>query len=199
MSSFRYGQRTRMLGSVFFSRVGQLTQRSLIKAIQRGTITLANGQATNTATITSVVTGNTRLVYCGNNSTNAGGGGTGTSPCFVRIDLTNATTITATRIDSVDPAIVSYEAIEYWPGVLRTVQRGTVVATAAVSGTATLGTTLQTITKATLDVLGWNANTTLSADNFLGYVDLTNTTTVTITRIGTNNNLTAGYQVCEWY
>lgn len=199
MSSFRYGQRARMLGSVFFSRVGQLTQRSLIKSIQRGTITIAGGSLTNTATITAVVPGNTRLRYLGNNSTNTGGGGSGAAPCLVRIDLTNATTITATRLDTTDPAIVSYEVIEYWPGVLRSVQRGTVVATAAASGTATLATTLQSTAKATLDVLGWNANTAFSADNFLGYVDLTNTTTVTITRIGTNNNLTAGYQVCEWY
>lgn len=191
--------RRKLTGSVFSARVPQWTQRGIIKAIQRGIITLANGELTQTATITSVVPGNTRLVYLGNNCTNAGGGGTGVSPCLVRIDLTNATTITATRIDSVDPAIVSYEAIEYWPGVLRTVQRGTVVATAAASGTATLATTLQTITKATIDVLGWNANTALQADIFLGYVDLTNTTTVTITRIGTNNNLTAGYQVVEWY
>lgn len=193
------GLRWRLTGSVFSSRVGQWTQRGIIKSIQRGTITVANASLTNTATITSVVPGNTRLVYLGNDSVNAGGGGTGTAPCLLRIDLTNATTVTATRLDSTDDAIVSFEVIEYWPGVIRTVQRGTVVATAAVSGTATLGTTLQTVTKATIEGLGWNANTAFSADNFLGRVSLTNTTTVTLNRIGTNNNLTAGFQVVEWF
>lgn len=186
-------------GSALSARVGQWTQPGIIKSIQRGTITIANAALTNTATITSVVPGNTRLVYLGNNTANSGGGGTGASPTQVRIDLTNATTITATRLDTTDAVIVGYEVMEYWPGVLRSVQRATVTATGAVSGTATLATTLQTITKATIDVLGWNNNTAFDATNFNAYVALTNTTTVTLTRIGTSNNMTAGYQVCEWY
>ena len=192
-------KRWKTTGSPFSSRVAQWTQPGIIKAIQRGTITLANGQLTNTATITTVVPANTRLAYLGNDTANNGAGGTGASDCVVRIDLTNATTVTATRLSSTDADIVSYEVIEYVPGVLRTVQRGTVVATAAISGTATLATTLQSTTKATLDVLGWNNNIAIDATQIFGRVALTNTTTVTLTRIGNTNNLTAGYQVCEWY
>lgn len=192
-------QRRIFTGSVFGSRVGQWTQRGIIKSIQRGTITVAGGDLTNTATITAVDPGNTRLVCLGNSSVDAGGGGTGTGPILVSIALTNATTITATRTDTTSDDIVSYEVIEYWPGVIRTVQRGTVTATAAVSGTATLATTLQSTSRATLDVLGYQGGVTFSAVNFLANMVLTNTTTVTLTRTGTNNNLTAGYQVTEWY
>ena len=172
---------------------------SLIKSIQRGTITLADTVTSNTATITSVSVANTRLVWCGNNSVNAGGGGSGSGPTIARIDLTNATTVTATRSTGTDTLIVSYEVIEYWPGILKTVQKGTVTATAAASGTATLATTLGSVNKATLDVLGYLGAVAFSADNFMGHVVLTNTTTVTLTRVSTNNNLTAGYQVCEWF
>ena len=189
-----------LTGSALSSRVGQWTQPGIIRSIQRGTITLANGQLTNTATITTVDPSNTRLVYLGNDCTDVGGGGTGASPCQVRIDLTNATTITATRTDSVDADIVSYEAVEYWPGVLRSVQRATVsTANGTNTGTATLATTLQSTTKATIECLGWSNNAATVTTNILGRIVLTNTTTVTINRIGTSNILTAGYQVCEWY
>lgn len=193
-------RRTVLTGALLSSRVGQWTQRGIIRSIQRGTITVANAALTNTATITTVDPDNTRLVYLGNDCVDTGGGGTGFSPCALRIDLTNATTITATRIDSVDAAIVSYEVIEYWPGVIRKVQRGTVsTANGTNTGTATLATTVQNTTKTTLDVLGWNNNVAATITNLLGRVQLTNTTTVTINRIGTSNILTAGYQVCEFY
>jgi hypothetical protein len=191
-------RRQKQTGSVFSSRVGQWTQPGIVKSIQRGTIAVNAPATSNTATITAVVPGNTRLVWLGCSST-----GTTTTVIEMQasIALTNATTITATRTAGTTlNVIVSFEVIEYWPGVLRTVQRGTVTATAAVSGTATLATTLQNTTRATLDLLGFQLNfANLEAEDAYGELRLTNTTTVTLTRIAAQGNLTAGYQVCEWY
>lgn len=195
--SNRFGPRARVTGSALTSRVAQWTQRSLVKSIQRGTVAVNAPASSNTATITAVVPGNTRLVWLGCSST-----GTTANPTEMQasITLTNATTVTATRTAGTTlNVLVSFEVIEYWPGVLRTVQRGTVTAAAAVSGTATLATTLQSTARATLDVLGYQYNFTWSAEDAFGELRLTNTTTVTLTRIAANGNLTAGYQVCEWY
>lgn len=171
----------------------------VIKSIQRNTITLADSVTSNTATISAVSMANSRLVYLGHSSVNTGGGGSGSGPTLARVEFTNATTITATRTTGTDAVIVSFEVIEYFPGIIRTVQRDTVTATGAASGTDTLSPTLGSIERATLDVLGFSGAVAFSADNFEGRVVLTNTTTVTLTRAGTNGNLTAGYQVVEWF
>ena len=193
----RYGARTRLLGAGSQARVGQWFQRSLIKSIQRGTISIANGATSNTATVTAVVLANSRLVNLGND---AGSDTTADTVC-VRIALTNSTTITAT-VNTVSAAVarvVSYELIEYWPGVMKSVQRGTLTTAAAASGTAAI--TSVTTTKATLDFLGMTTTYAVT-DGVLTQVqfriELTNATTITgngttaITR-------TAGYQVIEWY
>lgn len=191
--------RSTLTGAALSSRVAQWTQPGIIKSIQRGTITIANASLTNTATITSVDVNNTRLVCLGNSSVDAGGGGSGAGPVLVRIDLTNATTITASRTASTDAAVVSYEVVEYWPGVIRTIQRGTITAAGVAIGQTALATTLQTVTKATMESLGLEGSTAFAADSFRARMVLTNTTTVTMTRIGTSNTLVGGYQVTEWY
>lgn len=79
-----------------------------IKSIQRGTITITNGTSTATATITSVDTAKTELRLLGSSTP-----GTGTSDnVLVRITLTNATTITATRGATANDVTVSWELTE---------------------------------------------------------------------------------------
>lgn len=76
-----------------------------IKSIQRGTLTIASNQLSGTATITSVNTAKAQVTYNGvSNSYNP----------EARLELTNATTLTATRGNG-DPsaAPVSYEVIEW--------------------------------------------------------------------------------------
>lgn len=165
-----------------------------VKSVQRGTITLANGVTSNTATITAVVLANTRLVYLGNTSENAGG--SGAAPTVARLAMTNETTVTASRITGTDAAIVSFEVVEYFPFVIRSVQRGTVTMTATTTENATIAAV--NVAKATIDVLGWEANTAHSADAYRGRTRLANATTVTVDRILNNGNLTTGYQVVEW-
>lgn len=80
-----------------------------IKSIQRGLITLS-GVATNTATVTSVDTNKSILWDLG---TLASGGLTTFEDTNIYLELTNATTITATRAGTAGAPIVSYQLVEY--------------------------------------------------------------------------------------
>lgn len=161
-----------------------------IKSIQRGTITLT-GVASNTATITSVDTANSLLRWLGESSNDAGVNTTERS--YVKLDLTNATTVTATRTSATSNSVVSFEVVEYYPGTLKSVQRGTC---AGAGGTATI--TAVDTTKATLEVIGHVGDAT----NFAGTVSvtriaLTNATTVTST--GGSAAVVLSFQVAEYY
>lgn len=81
-----------------------------IKSIQRGTIGIANSDLTNTATITAVDTSKTELRHLGM----SGAVPTDNADQFIRIGLTNATTITATRGDNHTAWTVSFELTEYY-------------------------------------------------------------------------------------
>jgi hypothetical protein len=88
-------------------------RRSIIRSIQRGTIELTGANLTATATITTVDTANTRLVLLG--LTNSIASASDFRDNWARISLTNATTVTATRLTASDVAvslIVSYEVID---------------------------------------------------------------------------------------
>lgn len=82
-----------------------------IKSIQRGTITLTGTNTTATATITSVSTGKTRLRFLG---AYTGLIASSWSP-GATIALTNATTITATRVAAYSgTSVVSWELTEFY-------------------------------------------------------------------------------------
>lgn len=78
-----------------------------IKGIQRGVINFGASDTVQTATITSVTTGKTELRHMGST-----GGAFDTGN--VRLTLTNATTVTATRQSSSGTtAVVSWELTEW--------------------------------------------------------------------------------------
>lgn len=165
-----------------------------IARIQRGTIQIAFNATSNTATLAVPVDVNrSRLVYLGlTGSTDAT-----IAPAVVRVALTNASTVTATvNTTSAGTREIGFEVIEYRPGVVRSVQRGTITTTADVTGTATI-TSVNT-SRATLDWLGFEssgASTGPAAAQIR--VTLTNATTVTATGIGSVDR-TVGFQVVEW-
>jgi hypothetical protein len=109
-------------GSVH-AKLGYLANRTIIKSIQRGTINLGTNDTVKTATIAAVNPSKTMLNYLGStspgrsdyNSTTYGNSYYArTGHQFVRMELTNATTITARRQESNErPATVSYEVIEF--------------------------------------------------------------------------------------
>lgn len=79
--------------------------RSAIKSIQRGSIFLPAGTATNTATITAVVMGKTML-----NKVAVDRPATAGEP---GVYLSSATQIVVTRTDTTGAITVYYEAVEF--------------------------------------------------------------------------------------
>lgn len=196
--SHRFGPRTRLTFSGATARVAQWLQPSVIRSIQRGTITVTGAQASNTATITAVNTNNSRLRLLW--MTSNGTGGTAFTHA-ARLTLTNTTTVTANRnsASGVD-VVVGFEVTEYWPRVLRSVQRGSItIAIAATSNTATI--TAVNTGKTELNWLGQQTDEANDADGYAKLI-LTNATTVTANRTGGGGvagTVTASYEVVEWF
>lgn len=168
----------------------------VIKSIQRGTINLG-ASASGTATITAVDVNNSIARYLGN--TYGTDLATTTSAGLHLVTLTNATTVTATRVNAgPGTSIVSYEVVEYYPGQIKRVQRGTMSLAGVTSNTATI--TAVDTTKAQLELLGTDTN---EANGFPGQymanIVLTNATTITATKGIATSTVTVSYQVTEFY
>jgi hypothetical protein len=196
----RKGPSKYLTGSALSSRVAQFGIRSMVRSVQRGTIAFTSADTTKTATITTVDTANTLLTFVGNKTDYAGGGTGNYNPAFCRLALTNATTITSDRQSSTDTATVSYEVIEFWPGVLKQVQRGSINSPA---GNATVSTTVSAsaLAKSSLTYLGITCTTGTNPAQTLNNLALTNTTTVTQNRgdSGGSSATVVNYQLAEFY
>ena len=87
---------------------------SVIKSIQSGIITIGKGLSSGTATITSVNLNKSILLYLGHSTTNSD---STVRPCYlgIKIVLTNATTVTATREGTPPdyPVNVSFMVVEF--------------------------------------------------------------------------------------
>lgn len=163
---------------------------SLVRSVQYGTVTVPNLSLTATATITAVATGRALLLYLGCSSTFA------QTKSQVRLELTDATTVTAIRGDVSISTIVSFCVLEFHPQVIKSVQRGTVSLTAGnLSNTAAI-TSVNTA-KSVLSWIGQSSDTGDATDNF-ARLDLTSATVVTATRAVSTNNMIAAFQVVEW-
>ena len=80
-----------------------------INAKYTGTITITNGNLTNTATINAVVVAKSDLSHHGQREST----GAGTmNDLLCTLELTNTTTITATRGSSTDDTSINYQLIE---------------------------------------------------------------------------------------
>jgi hypothetical protein len=158
-----------------------------IKSIQRGTIALA-GVGSNTATITAVDVNNAVLRLIGQSQS---GGNSGDS---CRIALTNSTTITATRSDGTATTTVSWEVVEFIPGAIKSIQRGTIDTSSVNPNTATI-TSVDT-THAWVDHLGYSCTDTASGSPANWWTRLTLTNGTTVTCQGGADSVTS-YQVVE--
>lgn len=166
----------------------------LIKSIQRGTITIT-GAASVTATITSVNTASAVVRMVGFTTS-----GTLTDyQTFPRVELTNATTVTASVNTSpgANSVVVSYEVIEYDPTYVKSLQRGTIALAGSSSKTATI-TAVDTTHTELIDCGFTTSNSGASTSTVNTDMVLTNSTTITATSVGTGANQTVGYQVLEW-
>ena len=83
-----------------------------IKSIQRGTVVIGVSSTTGTATVTAVVVAKSFLSYLGFQIPTAG---LGDNKTFARIDLTNTTTVTATRdVADADRPTVGFVLVEFF-------------------------------------------------------------------------------------
>lgn len=165
---------------------------SVIQSIQQGSITISAASLTNTATVTSVDTSKAILIWNGLTSTNTTTSGAPGS--VARIELTNATTVTATRGDSTLAITVRFTVVEFASGV-NSIQAGTIaLSVIQATNTATISSV-----GANAFVLWLGASTAVAGLGWTetqGAVELTNSTTVTATNL-TGSTLTVGYMVVD--
>lgn len=154
---------------------------SLVKSVQRGTIAIASGTSA-TATITKVDVANAIVCYGGLKTTD--------TSAFINsmvadLTLTDSTTLTINEgSNSGFTLTIAYTVIEFWPGVLRSVQYSRI--TIAISGTSQTATI--TAVDTNLAAVFWLGQSTIGAAGATDYgqematVVLTNATTLTATR-----------------
>lgn len=171
------------LGGAMVARWGA---SSLVKSVQHVTIALSTNNSA-TSTIASVVAANTIVsfnrVYCNNTGSN------NAPSAQIEVELTDATTLTANRVASSGVnAGVTVSVIEFHPGVLRSVQRGSIALSASVSTNTATVTSVDT-NKAWLINRGTYVNVAAADAYILGRFLLSNATTITFER-WTNDGLT---------
>lgn len=167
---------------------------SVIKSIQKVSITITSGSSTGSATISAVTVANAVVWFQGNTSTNTGSARY--NQAAARVALTSATTVTATCGSSSPTIVLDAVVVEFASGV-NSIQSGTIVIPdASASNTTTLGTPV-----------GPNAfvlyNGFTSSAALVGWPSispslvLTGTTTVTATTGGSSGITTVAYTVVD--
>lgn len=203
--SNRFGPRTRFGGLPFGGRVAQwMPQFSLIKSVQAGAIDLNNATSATATLSPEVNTANTMLFFLGFSTAL----NTGNTPQqgYCALALTNSTTVTASRAANPGASAqnVNWAALEFKAGVIKSIQRGTIVVDTATSNTAAI--TAVNTAKSLVQFLGQvsadtNTGTTgWNPTQFQHTVALTNATTVTAARVTAGTiSYTVSYQVVEFY
>ena len=164
---------------------------SYVKSVQQVSIAIASGSTSNTATIAGVDTTKAMIIYQGltTSSTSA------LQSVVSRVELTNATTVTATRGASNSDSVIVCAVVVEFASDVNSIQAGTINLNSALSNTATI-----TAVGANAFVL-WLGQSSATAATALSRitsaVDLTNSTTVTAHAGTTNSNLTVGYMVVD--
>lgn len=181
-----------------FNMYGFIGQRTGIKSVQQFTIALTSVNS-NTRTIVSVDVANSLLIYNGISIADASILGTEN---LIRLALTNATTVTATRQGSTNAGTrtVAFTVVEFYPGVLKSVQYDTVTLGASASGTKAI--TAVDVTKSVILPLGFESTNASSVTGqsapWLRWA-LTSSVLVTATMDTGFTNMTAGFCVAEFY
>ena len=100
--------------------IGGLTlgKNPVIKSVQYGYINVTT--LTNTATITAVDTNNAYVVHMGDNMGNTTSNYPADNSFY--LELTNATTVTATRAGQSYARVTYFMVIEYYPGIIKSIQ-----------------------------------------------------------------------------
>lgn len=186
-----------MTGDSSTGSTGTITPAiQIIQSIQQVEITIPALSSGSTATISSVTTANTILIYNGLRSTD-----TSMVPRqdLFNIVLTNSTTVTAScSIANPDTdRIVCATVIEFKSGIITSNQSGFISLNAVTTNTATISS----VTTSRAAVI-WQGNITSSIaqqwDRISAKLNLTNSTTVTATRLTATDTLDVYYTVVEF-
>lgn len=184
--------RPRLFSQPWVRAVALWGAASLIASVQCGTISVTG--TADTATIVAVDL--QRAVLCG--SVEDTGAGAQPQSCVIRLELTNATTVTAYR-NSASTGNASWQVVEFMPGVVKSIQRGTISTAAAASGTATI--TEVNTAKSWAEYTGFTTTYAVAVGTVaygMGRVVLTNSTTVTFNSYDAITR-TVGFGVVEFF
>lgn len=102
-----------LVESMKTSLQGSLTA-NVVKSIQRGIIMIPQDKTSVSATIQAVDTSKAFVSHCGVNHEDGPYGESNQHMNMIRLSLTNATTITATRYSGTNSKSISYEVIEFY-------------------------------------------------------------------------------------
>lgn len=168
---------------------------AFVSSVQQGTISMSTLQTTNTATISSVDTARAAVLYLG---VICNLGNDNLDAALQRVTLTNATTVTANRhVASAASAALAYVVVEFASGVVDSLQQRSVTLT---SGNASDTDTITSVDTAnTVLFFGGASVSNNTFSNSFYSVALTNGTTVTLARTGTNTGTrTINYTAVEF-
>lgn len=178
--------------------VGLWGASSLVRSIQAGTMT-ASYPTNATATIAAVDTVNSIVYMLGLTQSNAN---TNYAVCAGGVELTNSTTVTGYQsVSGGADMVFSFVVVEYHPGIVKSIQAGTIAVNAGTSATATV--TAVNTAKSMLVWRGFKMSTAAApnTDSWATKTVLTNATTVTANRItaDANNSITAYFGLVEFF
>jgi hypothetical protein len=167
-----------------------------VASVQQVEITIPSSGTSATATITSVNTSRSVIFWGGYTTSYAS---TFTAQALGRVELTNATTVTAYRLSSTSTLTIRATVVEFTSSMVASVQAGTIaIASGATSNTATISSV--TTSRSAVFFLGQESNNTFTqVDRAFASLELTNATTVTARRnASSTNTVTVGYMVVEF-
>jgi len=173
---------------------------AVISSVQEVEISVGVSDVSATATITSVTTANTAVFVSygllgGQRQTSTINGA---DHVEVRVDLTNSTTVTATRELSNQALTVFVTVVEFDGSVVDSIQQGTIT----VGDLSSSNTDTITSVNTSRSVVLYNGQTTtrtsLPTTDTVASLSLTNSTTITATTRGSSLSATVGYTVIEF-
>ena len=175
---------------------------SLIRSVQTGTINVSSPSVTATATVSSIVLENT-IMFCW--FTTQANTISDSRTSYVRGELTNTTTVTAyINANAGFTSVLKFLLMEFAPGVIKSIQRGTAAVPAASTSHNVTITTVDPL-KCFASILG----STVDVNTLEAYEPnkcwlsslVTSNTNIAIARNNamTSAIFTSGYQLVEFF
>jgi hypothetical protein len=167
-----------------------------VDSVEYGTISLANGVGSNTATISAVTTARTSVFHLGQTSNVANATST-EGNIYHTLTLTDSTTITADRNATSGASTVNFCAVQWASGVLQSMQT---ISRTLTSGNLSDTETISSVTTGNTLLAYAGIRCSSSTETIYFYtLELTNGTTVTYTRTATTStSRTINYTVLEF-